>query len=137
MVGPEVDESDADLLARLRVAVAAGRAVPADVAAWALDALDALLPALELVSARNRHLRAAATLVAGSTWAKASRLRAEIIAARTRRDDPAPGTIEHHVREALRIDPETPTSTRHLLRVLTDSLDLSLPPSRTLIVCPR
>lgn len=116
------DESNAALLARLRVATITGR-LPAEVGRWALDVIEEHLPALELTAARNRHLRAAADLVSGTAWAKASRLRAEIIATRSRNGsrEPAPGTVEHHVHEAVRIDPETPTSLRHLLRVVTDT----------------
>ena len=122
MVRQEIaDDSDVALLARLRVATITGR-LPADVGRWALDLIEEHLPALERTAARNRHLRAAADLATGTSWAKASRLRAELIATRSRNGhEPAPGTIEHHVREAVRIDPDTPSSTRHLLRVVTDT----------------
>ena len=73
--------------------------------------------------ARDAHLRTAAHLLTGSTWAKARRLKVEILVARghlTRRVrlKCRQRTVPYFVHAALQIDPETPASVRHLLRIL-------------------
>lgn len=119
---PTDDETAAAFLARLRVAGETGR-LPPDVAAWAIQVCTEHLPATARRMARDRHLRAAALLVSGTTWAKARRLEQEILALRGRRPHrPARGigaTVTARVRQALVIDPETPSSMRHLLRIVT------------------
>lgn len=119
----EEEESAVAFLARLRVAGETGR-IPSDVAAWAIEVCAEHVPALARQQARNRHLRTAANLLSGGSWARARRLEHEVLAARGQRPRrsrvrPQEATVAYHVRQALAIDPDTPTSARHLFRVLT------------------
>lgn len=118
---PGVDESAVDFLARLKVAVETGR-LPRDVGAWVLGVVEDNLPATSRRMVRDRHLRAAANLVSGTAWAKARRLEQEILSLRGRRPHrPSRGIgarVTMHVRAAIQIDPETPTSVRQLLRIV-------------------
>lgn len=73
--------------------------------------------------ARDRCLRTAANLLSGSVWARACRLKAEILVARGYQSRRArlrlqQLTVPYHVAQALAIDPETPASVRQLLRIL-------------------
>lgn len=122
---PELDESAVDFLARLRVAVETGR-LPPDVGRWAVEAIEEHLPATARRMARDRYLRTAAAMLSGSAWSKARRLEREILAARglrprQPRSRPREATVAYHIRQAVLIDPDTPTSMRHLLRVVTGS----------------
>ena len=119
----EAEESAAAFLIRLQVASETGR-LPVDVGRWAVAQLTDRLPQIARQNARNRHLRVAANLISGTTWAKARRLEQEVLAARGRRPRrarvrPREATVAYHVRQALALDPDTPASLRHLLRVVT------------------
>jgi hypothetical protein len=116
-------ETAAEFLARLKVAVVTGT-LPEDVGRWAVEAITETLPATARRMARDRHLRTAVSLLTGSAWSKARRLEQEIRAVRGQRAPrarvrPQEATVSWHVRQALAIDPETPASMRHLLRVVT------------------
>jgi hypothetical protein len=116
------------LLTRLHVAVETGR-LPRDVGAWAVGVCAEHVPATERRVARDRHLRAAAELIPGSTvWAKARGLERAIVAARGGYpgmggraivDPAATSALREHVRQAIRLDPDMPISLRQLVRVLT------------------
>jgi len=115
-------ETAAAFIARLNVAAVTGK-LPEDVGRWAVQVCTEHLPAIARRLARDRHLRLAANLLSGSAWAKARRLEREIQIARGRRAHPVrvrmrSATVAYHVRQALAIDPATPASTRHILRVL-------------------
>jgi hypothetical protein len=121
-VDPTDAETAAAFLARLRVATVTGR-LPEDVGRWAVDAIAEHLPGPARRMARDRCLRTAAALLSGSVWAKACRLKAEILIARGYQSRRArlrvqQSTVPHHVTQALAIDPATPASVRQLLRIL-------------------
>jgi hypothetical protein len=116
-------ETAAEFLARLRVATVTGK-LPEDVGRWAVETLTEMLPATARRMARDRHLRTACAMLSGSPWSKARRLEQEIRAVRGQRAPrarvrPQEATVAFHVRQALALDPETPVSMRHLLRVVT------------------
>lgn len=102
-----------DQLARLRVAVETGR-LPRDLGEWVLRRL-----AVRDRRRRDAALRAAAERIGGSRWRQACEL-ARLV--RELRDDPDadvhPDDAAELVRDALDADPETPTSIRHMLRLL-------------------
>lgn len=117
--------TDAEQLARLRVAVATGH-LPADVGEWTLGRIETLERRLPRHAERDRHLRnAAAVLVpGGSRWAKARAVQEQLLRFRTmaaagRGAEPGFG-VTWHAWAALRVDPETPASIRQLLRILGD-----------------
>lgn len=121
-VDPTDAETAAEFLARLRVAAVTGR-LPEDVGRWAVDVCQEHLPATARRAARDRCLRTAANLLSGSLWAKACRLKAEILIAhgwqtRRARVRPHEATVASHVAQALQLDPATPASVRQLLRIL-------------------
>lgn len=105
--------SEADQLARLRVACATGR-LPADLGAWAVERLAEVLPARDLEAARNDRLRRAALLVGGSTWARARVLRAALVS----KHATVPEQVRRLVDEAHALDPACPRSLRQLVRLL-------------------
>lgn len=100
----------ADQLARLRVAAVTGR-LPRDLGAWAVAELAARADAVERRELRDRLLAEAARalLPDGSTWARATALRAEI--------ERCTGAHEL-IAAALDIDPATPRSIRQLFAIL-------------------
>lgn len=105
----------AEQLARLRAAAADGR-VPADLATWALRQLMALAPAAERSALRDELLRQAASLLPGSTWARARQLRAELLGLARRQR--VVGEVRELLADVLELDPNTPRSVRQLFRVL-------------------
>jgi hypothetical protein len=115
-------ETATEFLSRLKVATVTGK-LPEDVGRWAVETITEMLPATARRMARDRHLRTAVNMLSGSPWSKARRLEQEIRAARGLRAGrarvrPQEATVAFHVRQALAIDPETPASLRHLLRVV-------------------
>lgn len=112
--------TDADQLARLRVAATTGR-LPADLGRWAVARLVELAPAAERLALRDHLLRAAAELLDGSTWARARRLRAELLGL-GRRHSPL-DELRALLVEVLELDPACPTSIRQLLRILAGDMD--------------
>jgi hypothetical protein len=116
-------ETASEFLSRLKVATVTGN-LPEDVGRWAVEIITDTLPATARRMARDRHLRTACNMLSGSPWSKARRLEQEIRAVRGERAPRArvrsrEATVAWHVRQALAIDPETPVSMRHLLRVVT------------------
>ena len=121
--GSAADETAADLLARLRVAVDTGR-LPRDVGEWAVEVCQEHLPATQRRMVRDRLLRQAANLVTGSSWAKARYLQKAILEARGLRSHharflPRAVSVGYFVERALRVDPETPASVRQVLRIVS------------------
>jgi hypothetical protein len=118
------DYSDPEQLARLRVATITGH-LPPDLGRWAVARLAEGLPAREIQDTRNACLLQAARRLSGGPWARARRLAREVARARAvgplAGAWPPNGTLAGEVAAALLIDPDLPTSPRHLLRVLTDS----------------
>jgi hypothetical protein len=117
-------ESAVAFLSRLTVAVATGK-LPADVGRWAVDVCREHLPSIERRMARDRLLRQASYLLSGSAWAKAGRLKREILTARGVRPAyarirPQETGVRYFVQRALALDPATPASTRQLFRIICD-----------------
>ncbi len=114
--------TDAEQIARLRVAIATGR-LPPDLGAWTLARVVETLEAAERRAQRNALLRAAGDCLGGSRYARAVEV-LDII----REFDRAPGLLKagwfHEstphalVQAALRLHPELPRTRRHLLRIL-------------------
>lgn len=71
---------DPDLLARLRVVVAAGQPASLDLARHALIALEAIGDRVDRLDVRNEHIRRAAVLIDGGAWARACALQLEAAA---------------------------------------------------------
>lgn len=105
-------------LARLRVAAQVGK-LPADLGAWLLAELEAIAPVAARLEERDALLRGAVEGLSGSRWARARRLRSEILALGSGRTRPAEDDpVRAAVRRALAVDPGCPRSLRQLLRVL-------------------
>src|SRR5688500_4876906 len=101
-----------DNLARLREALATGR-LPQDVGVWVLDVATCAMPKSERAEQRNRYLRAAAALLAGSVEAKARRLRIEALDLtrgwhRHGLEPPDLSSARGLVQAALQVDLDTP-----------------------------
>jgi hypothetical protein len=116
-----VSHSDAENLARLRVARETGL-LPPDLGEWALISLIELLPAATRIRERNRLLCAAASHLTGSDWSKAKRLRSEV-EAQSRRGGAVPVAepVAMLVAQALAVDPGMPTSERTFWQLLKNS----------------
>lgn len=106
-------------LARLRVAAATGTLDP-DLGQWAVRAIIEFAPAVARVGARNHLLREAAAHLSGSTRAKARRIVDEIARARRQtipvHSDADP--VSRLVAEAMKVDPNTPTSWRQIFSIV-------------------
>jgi hypothetical protein len=117
--------TDAEQLARLRVAAASGH-LPPDLATWVLERVT--VPVAARKRERAELLRRAAAMVPGTRWVKVRALQAQIAALRC-----APSTFDrfHPVADsfaglvllALRIAPDCPVSRRQLLRIVGDDVD--------------
>ncbi len=111
----------AEYVARLRVAATTGTIAP-EVARWAAETIEEVGAAAERVAARNRLLREAASLVSGSTWAKARRLEREVKALAAHpalRERALDDGVRDLVAEALDAAP-APQTARHLYRIIRD-----------------
>ncbi len=109
---------DAEMLARLRIAVYTGH-LPRDVGDWACTTLERGRRRAQLKLERDEHLVRAASLLSGSRWQRAHALSATI--ERLRGLDPdrlPPLGMDWFVASALKVDPVTPSSARHLLRLI-------------------
>lgn len=114
--------TDAEQIARLRVAIATGH-LPCDLGRWALTRVLETLAAAERRAHRDALLRAAADHIGGSTYARASAVLRIV-----RSFDAAPGllavgwfhaeTPQALVQAALRLHPNLPRTRRHLLHIL-------------------
>jgi hypothetical protein len=114
--------TDAEQIARLRVAIATGR-LPPDLGAWTLARVVETLEAAERRAQRNALLRAAGDCLGGSRYARAVEV-LDII----REFDRAPGLLKagwfHEetphalVQAALRLHPKLPRTRRYLLHIL-------------------
>lgn len=115
--------ADAENVLRLIAAARAHQPVPADIGPWlAKTVLDSLTPR-ESEHARNVAVRKAAALIPGTLWNKANALRAELAAVRAEWTlhvchPPMPETLDAYLVTALTLDPDMPSSVRHLLRIL-------------------
>jgi hypothetical protein len=108
-MAPPSPLTDADQLARLRVAVVTGH-LSQDLGRWVLARLT---PAPERRAVRNAHLlEATRYLPPGGPWRKARALEAAL------RGPTTSYAINWHVRAAHASHPVCPTSHRQLLRVL-------------------
>lgn len=117
--------TDAEQIARLRVAIATGR-LPSDLGDWALERVQRTFAAAERRAQRDALLRAAADRIGGSRYARASAVLAIV-----RAFDLAPGllsagwfdseTPQGLVQSALRLHPNLPRTRRHLLHILAQS----------------
>lgn len=110
-----------DQLRRLRVARDTGH-LPRDLGRWAVMQIEVL--EFGAFAVRTRELQAAAQLIPGSLWARARALEAlirDVRALEARGNDlPLDGdTPSGFVARALYVDPDCPSSWRHLLRLLT------------------
>lgn len=114
--------NDLEQLARLRVAAISGH-IPRDLADWAIQRIAA---GIDRRAARHEWvplLRRASALIAGSTRRKARVLAALVVNLRhyANIEDVAgfsPGDAPYLVREALRVEPNLPTSARQIRRLI-------------------
>ena len=116
---------DAEKVLALIAAARAHQPLPAEIGPWlAKTVLNSLTPR-EAESARNVAIRKAASLVSGTPWNKATALRNELAAVRAEWTlhichPPAPETLNAYLVTALTLDPDMPSSVRHLLRILDE-----------------
>lgn len=116
---------DAEKVLALIAAARAHQTLPADIGPWlARTVLKSLTPR-ESEHARNVAIRKAAMLISGTPWNKATALRDELAAVRLEWTlhichPPAHETLNAYLVTALTLDPDMPSSVRHLLRILDD-----------------
>jgi hypothetical protein len=106
------------MLARLRIAAYTGQ-LPSDVGEWACQTLDRARRRTQLKLERDEHLARAARLLTGSRWQRVNALSEMIEQLRGRDPDNLPPFgVTWFVASALKLDPITPSSARHLLRLI-------------------
>lgn len=121
--------TDAENLARLRIAAVTGRVAP-DVAHWAIEHCARSVSAVERRAARNRLLRAAAAVHGGTPWANATHIHEQLEGLRLVPGAAAqvsnlPGTARGLIAQAFIIDPRFPKDLRQVLRILQTATDIS------------
>lgn len=123
---------DAERLTRLIHAVRQREPLASDLGLWIVKLATSSMPAAQREHARNSLLRKAASLVKGSRWRKTTTLVAELKAVRDEwtlhaNFPRAAEGLTALIVEALFIDPDMPSSRRHILRILDENEDAESP----------
>lgn len=119
---------DADKLLRLIHSVRQREPLTSELGAWIVKLATSSMPATLRDHARNSLLRKAAALIKGSRWRKTTILVAELKLVRSEwtlhANFPcAADGVTAILVEALCIDPDMPSSRRHILRILDENED--------------
>lgn len=109
----------------LRAAANDGELSGSSIGAWALEQITALVSHNQRILIRDRLLCAAAAHLTGSTYARAGKLRVEILALDRRRG--ALGPVRKLLADALAIDPNLPRSHRQLFTIISATAIETLP----------
>lgn len=105
----------ADSYLALRELVLAG-AIADPIGRWALEELAALAPHHQRAIVRDRLLVSASSHLTGSTWARAGKLRSELL-----RCHGALTPARQLLTDAVAIDPNLPRSQRQLYTILSET----------------
>lgn len=106
--------TEAELLARLRVAIATGH-LPQDLGEWILRRLT---PSAERRRRRDAAIRAAAARLGGSRWSRAVAVHAQL--EQLREDPELAEYVDPHIAEAFILDPASPKTLRAVLKIVDE-----------------
>lgn len=109
----------------LRAAANDGELSDSSIGAWALEQITVLARHDNRMLIRDRLLCAAATHLTGSTYARAGKLRVEILALDRRHGALSP--VRQLLTDALDIDPHLPRSHRQLYTIISETESEALP----------